>query len=187
MSILADVRFTCPTCGYTYSPEGMTPIEGRDLDAEMARVSEVGEQHRREVHGTGQHGSAASEPWHRAIEQAMLAETSLRRDLAKRLDALEKELRYAISCNKEAIERESAHRKDLRRVAGYLSEIARRVGVPAPRLCSDDAEDPKDALIRDLVTFAKTTPDTRIASEYLKWCDEVRSFGHRAEKLGVKL
>lgn len=105
----------------------------------------------------------------------------------RRLDALEKELRYAISCNKEAIERESANRKDLlgsleRKVAGYFSEIARRVGVPAPSVCSDDS-DSKDALIRDLMTWLS---DHHVYP-YVTWNDTKNGFRDRAEKLGIKL
>lgn len=50
-----------------------------------------------------------------------------------------------------------------------------------------DATASKDALIRDLMTFVRSNPDTRIASEYLRWGNKVESFRDRAEKLGVKL
>lgn len=58
---------------------------------------------------------------------------------------------------------------------------------PDPTAAWRSDSDSKDALIRDLMTFVRSNPDTRIASEYLRWGNKVDGFHDRAEKLGVKL
>lgn len=112
----------------------------------------------------------------------------------RRLDALEQELRYAISCNKEAIERESANRKALvellERRMGALEKQAGQIGKlyvtdvdPALGTVTFDIEDPKDALIRDLVHCF----DDRRTYPPEEYALSRKNLRDRAEKLGVKL
>lgn len=69
----------------------------------------------------------------------------------------------------------------------FLTRFYATPASPDPTAAWRSDFDPKDALIRELMAFVRSNPDTRIASEYRRWGNKVDGFRDRAERLGVKL
>lgn len=180
MAVLVDVRYLCPECGYAYS-NGAEPLADRDLGAETQRAREIGECHMKEVHGTEPPEKDPS--WRGALEGVVRHHTTRLDQIAARVQACE--INASQKSQKVTALAESLSRRldALEKQAGpigklYVTDVEHATGT-----VSFDTKDPKDALIRDLMTWLS---DHHVYP-YVIWDDTKNGFRDRAEKLGIKL